>query len=248
MLADAERAYLEAIAQVPLLSADEELALVRQAARGDANARQRLIEANLRLVVYVARRYLGRGLPLLDLVQEGNLGLLRAVEEFDHKRRLRFSTYAFWWIRHGITHALGRQRWPVVASPRSDDLGDNGHGRLLDQCSDAVLSLDAGLVGELDGLSLANLVRDDPSEEPPARLVAALQRAAVTELLEGLPPRERVILALRFGLFDGVERSNNEIGRVVGLSRESIRLIAKRVTVALASCEDIAHLRDFLEA
>lgn len=245
--ASGERAYLENIARISLLSVDEEQSLARRAASGDATARRRLIEANLRLVVYVARRYLGRGLSLLDLVQEGNIGLLRAADKFDCQRDLRFATCAFWWIRQAITRALAVQRRLTSASTRLADRaayegGCHHHGH-----ASIVLSLDAALAGEFDDLPLANVISVDQSEEPPARALAALRRAAAIELLEGLLPRERVILALRYGFLDDVERNNQEIGRAVGLTRESIRLIANRAMAALASREDTAHLRDFLE-
>lgn len=241
-----ERTYLDAIAAVPLLSADEELALARRARRGDREARRRLVEANLRLVVYVARRYLGRGLPLLDLVQEGNLGLLRAAEKFDHRRDLRFSTCAFWWIRQAITRALERQRHLTSACAHAPDAA-GARGRHHRWHSRKLLSLDAALPGELDDLSLVSLLRADPADEPELRALAALRRTAVAELLEGLPPRERVILALRHGLLDDVERNNQEIGHAVGMSRESIRLIANRAMAALASRRDLVHLRELLE-
>lgn len=272
---EAERAYLERIAEAPLLTAAEEIALAKRVEAGDEAARQQMIEANLRLVVYVARRYLGHGLSLLDLVQEGNIGLMRAVERYDHRRGVRFSTCAYWWIRQAVTRALSVQsrtvRLPESAvferraltatrSRLEDELGREAttaevaaaadvserRVRELREAPREPLSLDTSPAGD-DELLLGGIVADDATEQPEAAAEATCMREAVREMLEGLPPRERVILALRHGLVDDIERNNCEIGRAMGVSREYIRLLARRAMATLEARPEAAHLVDFLE-
>lgn len=234
---EAERAYLERIAEAPLLTAAEEIALAKRVEAGDEAARQQMIEANLRLVVYVARRYLGHGLSLLDLVQEGNIGLMRAVERYDHRRGVRFSTCAYWWIRQAVTRALSVQS-RTVRLPESAVFERRAltatRSRLEDELGREATTAEVAAAA-------------DVSEQPEAAAEATCMREAVREMLEGLPPRERVILALRHGLVDDIERNNCEIGRAMGVSREYIRLLARRAMATLEARPEAAHLVDFLE-
>jgi RNA polymerase primary sigma factor len=241
-LAEAERSYFQSISRVPLLSAEEETALAQRIESGDWTARQRLVEANLRLVVYVARRYVGHGVPLLDLVQEGNIGLLRAVDRFDHTRGVRFSTHAFWWIRQAVTRALAVHARGCHGPQSTPDeaIGGLRFGEL-------VLSLDAALSDEDERRTLGLQVQAPHSEGPQAKVDDAALRVSINTLLLTLRPRERAILALRHGLVEDVEHNNAQVGRVMGLSRESIRLIANRAMAHLSSSSEAAHLRDFLD-
>jgi RNA polymerase primary sigma factor len=243
MLSQAEHAYMQALTQAPLLTADQEVALALRTKRGDAEARRCFIESNLRLVVFVARRYTGFGVSLSDLVQEGNIGLIHAVEKFDPLRGVRFSTHAYWWIRQSITRALQRNKRltcvPVEDSRPARDGREPKGAR-------GILSLDAPIAVEED-VPIGNVVMASSDEEPHVRAMATMCRVAVDELLEDLPPRQRVILSLRHGLFDGVEHNNAQIARIVGLSRESIRQIADRSMAALQSRADIDGLRYFLD-
>ena len=274
-LADAERLYLDQIGKIPLLSADDEVALAQRIEGGDASARRRLIEANLQLVVYMAKRYVGRGLSLLDLIQEGNIGLMHAIEKYDYRRGFRFSTYACWWIRQTVTRALVDQvrhiRLPQSTFEKLRPLADAQHAlrrelgrdatheeiagaldvspqraRELLGCTHDVLSLEWTMEREGER-PLGSVIADDDALHPYAAALEADRKAAVLALLGGLSERERAIVAMRYGLNDGEPRNNQQIGRALGLSRESIRLIADRAMVALASRDDIEHLKEYLE-
>jgi RNA polymerase sigma factor (sigma-70 family) len=246
--------YLGEISRIPLLAREEEQAVARRARAGDETAKQRLVESNLRLVVQVARRYLNRGLPLPDLIEEGNLGLIRAVEKFEPERGLRFSTYAVWWIRHFITRALANQartiRLPVHVEmllgryvkeqqrltsefgrpPTTAEIAA-ALGTTVDQVEELEeirqqpISLDAP-IGEADkGASVADLVADTSAD--PAAMFARLfaERAELASVLDDLAANERSVLRRRFGLEGGEPETLEAIGRDLRLTRERVRQI-----------------------
>ncbi len=245
--------YLSEIARIPLLGREEELELARRARAGDEQAKARLVESNLRLVVQVARRYLNRGLPLADLIEEGNLGLMRAVEKFEPERGVRFSTYATWWIRHFIVRALANQarliRLPVHVElllgrylreqqrltqalgrpPTSRELADAlgisaEQVEELEEIRRPPLPLDAP-VGDQDRRRVADLVADE-SADPGARLTALFRdRADLIGVLDDLAENERKVLRRRFGLEGQPPETLEAIGRDLGLTRERIRQI-----------------------
>lgn len=250
---DSLQLYLREIGQVKLLTPEEEVALAKRIKRGDKHAREHMIKANLRLVVKIARDYENLGLPLLDLINEGNIGLMKGVERFDPKKGAKLSTYASWWIKQAIKRALANQsktiRLPVhvvdkVAHIRraelklrealdreptdeevASELGlDARRVRRYRQASKAPVSLDAPL-GDDDTERVAEVVADPNATLPSERLVYESDNALVQEILATLPPREREILALRFGLVDGKERTLEEVGVRFGVTRERIRQI-----------------------
>ena len=244
--------YFGEIARIPLLSREEELQLARRAAAGDESAKQGLIEANLRLVVQVARRYLNRGLPLPDLIEEGNLGLLRAAERFDGERGVRFSTYATWWIRHAVTRALANQartvRLPVHVQMllaryvREQKRLTQELGRAPSP-SEMAKALGTGeeQIAELEELRQPTLSLDAPSGDETRRLSDIIpgvsadpadaltrlfrQRADLAAVLDDLAPNERTVLRRRFGLEGDEPETLETIGRRLGLSRERVRQI-----------------------
>ena len=250
---DSLQLYLREIGQVKLLTPDEEIALAKRIKRGDKHAREHMIKANLRLVVKIARDYENLGLPLLDLINEGNIGLMKGVERFDPKKGAKLSTYASWWIKQAIKRALANQsktiRLPVhvvdkVAHIRraemrlreqldreptdeevASELGlDARRVRRYRQASKAPVSLDAPL-GDDDTEHVSEVVADPNATLPSERLVYESDNALVQEILATLPDREREILALRFGLADGKERTLEEVGERFGVTRERIRQI-----------------------
>jgi RNA polymerase primary sigma factor len=261
---DALQFYENAIGRIPLLTAEQEVSLACRVENGDRAAKTRFIEANLRLVVAMAHRYAGRGLPLLDLIQEGNLGLIRAVEKFDHRRGCKFSTYAYWWIREALTHALADQvrmiRVPVHGATTINRL--RGLQLELHQGFDQVPSLEAvasragvspdeardllradqqpvslsSPVGPDGEIVLADCIRDDAAVQPFEHAREAVRRDMLARALGALPARERRIVQLRHGLTDGRPRSFKEIGLELSLSHEGTRLIeAKSITELTAS-------------
>ena len=254
--------YLKEIGKVPLLTREEEIELAKRAEKGDVKARARLIESNLRLVVNVAMRFVDRGVPVLDLVQEGNIGLMRAVEKYDWRKGFRFSTYATWWIVQAVRRALGDQsrtiRLPAhvietigkvntTASLLGHELGrearadevaahlgmDPGRVEEAMRAAQELLSLE-NPVGD-DGMRVADFVGDDQSPPPEEEAARSLLRDQVREVLESLPPVERTVLTLRYGLDGGQPRTLEEIGRRLGVTRERIRQIQERA---------LAHLRE----
>jgi RNA polymerase primary sigma factor len=272
---DPVRAYLSQIGRVALLSAEQEVALAKRIERHDAVAKRTMIEANLRLVVSIAKRYDGRGLPLLDLIQEGNLGLIRAVEKFDYRRGFKFSTLAHWWIRQAITRALsdkGRTiRLPVHVveaqnrmlgvqrrleqkggrEPTPDEIAaEMGLGaekvREIMRTSRAPVSLETPS-GEGGDSFLGELIEDQAAVEPHAAAGEVERRLQVERLLSALTQRERRVIELRFGLGDGHPRTLEEVGRASGLSRERVRQIEAKALAKLRSFRDSQHLRDALE-
>ncbi len=242
---DGTTIYLNEISKIPRLTPDEELALGRRIAEGDDLALRRMIEANLRLVVSVAKRYRTESLALLDLIQEGNIGLMRAAMKFDYTKGYRFSTYAIWWIRQAVTRAIANQgqtiRIPVHVSEniarvnREEGLrsGDEAaHGDSVPEVSDQVreavrlvqqpISLERTM-GEDNDAQLAEAIEDPNAISPYVAAENALLRSRLLELLESLPVRERAILELRYGLVDGHPRTLKEVSRRFGLTRERIR-------------------------
>ncbi len=274
-LDDPVRAYLKEIGAVPLLSAGEEAALASAAREGDANARRRLCEANLRLVVSVAKRYAGRGLPFLDLIQEGNLGLMKAAEKFEPERGFKFSTYATWWIRQSITRAIADQgrtiRIPVhlvesinrVKKTASDLLHQNGReptpaeiavrlnmepervGQLL-QLSQEPLSLEAP-VGEEEDARVEDFVQDDTAGVPADEAGRQMLHRELTSVLASLTDREQRVLSLRFGLEDGRPRTLEELGQEFHVTRERVRQIEAKALRKLRHPSRARRLRDYLE-
>ena len=268
-------AYLREIGSVPLLSAEEEVALAKRMEAGDAEAKDRLIEANLRLVVSIAKRYLGRGLSLLDLIQEGNLGLIRAVERFDHRRGFKFSTYATWWIRQAITRAIADQartirlpvhmvetigqllriqrqllaelgREPSAAEIAAEVNSTPRKVRETLRLGQEPLSLESPM-GEEGELHLGDTIVDGDAVAPLAAVGEIMRRAQLRRLLDSLPTRERRVIELRFGLADGRPRTLEEVGVALGLTRERIRQIEAKTLAKLTSYQDTQRLRGFLD-
>lgn len=253
---DSLQLYLREIGQVKLLTPDEEIALAKRIKRGDKSAREHMIKANLRLVVKIARDYENLGLPLLDLINEGNIGLMKGVERFDPKKGAKLSTYASWWIKQAIKRALANQsktiRLPVhvvdkVAHIRraelrlrealdreptdeevASELGlDAKRVRRYRQASRAPVSLDAP-IGDDENDRVSEVVADPNAALPSEQLVYQSDNALVQEILATLPEREREILALRYGLVDGKERTLEEVGERFGVTRERIRQIQEQ--------------------
>ncbi len=271
-LVDPVRIYLKEIGRVALLRAEEEVALAKAIEAGDEEARHRLAEANLRLVVSIAKKYMGRGLSLLDLIQEGNLGLLRAVEKFDYHRGYKFSTYAYWWIRQAITRALADKartiRIPVHMIDLLNRLGRVSR-RLLQELgreptdeenademaltpekvreivkvSQAPVSLEAP-IGEEKNTQLGDFVEDREATSPLDAAVLSMQRIEVEDSLDALTARERRVLQLRFGLFDAQERTLEEVGQRLGLTRERIRQIEAKALRKLGDPSRSQKLKD----
>jgi RNA polymerase primary sigma factor len=267
--------YLRSIGRIKLLAPVEEIELARRIAKGDEVAKKRLVQSNLRLVVSVAKKYQGRGLPFLDLIQEGNLGLIRAAEKFDAERGYKFSTYATWWIRQGITRALADKsrtiRVPVhmvetinnlrkVTRKLSQELGRRpsleelakGMDVTVQKIKDILaanrspLSLDTPY-GEDEDNSLAELVEDENTRRPEDSTEAALMADDIRGILSTLTPREREVLILRFGLNDGKPRTLEQVGKLVGITRERTRQIELKALRALRQSKVTTRLKEYLE-
>ena len=250
---DPVRMYLKEIGRVPLLTADEEIELARRMEAGDEEARHRLEEANLRLVVSIAKRYVGRGMLFLDLIQEGNLGLLKAVEKFDYSKGYKFSTYATWWIRQAITRAIADQartiRIPVhmvetinkyirISRQLLQDLGRDPTAeevakemglstlrvREIMKIAQEPVSLETP-IGEEEDSHLGDFIEDEAALDPADAASVMLLKEQITEVLQTLAPREAEVLRLRFGLEDGRSRTLEEVGQSFGVTRERIRQI-----------------------
>ena len=273
---DPVRMYFKEIGKVPLLSAEEERDLAIRIEQGDEEAKKKLCESNLRLVVSIARRYLNRGLSFLDLIQEGNLGLIKAVEKFDYTKGYKFSTYATWWIRQAITRSIADQartiRIPVHMvetinklirisrqllqeygrEPTSEEIAREmgitvEKVREIKKISQDPVSLETP-VGEEQDSQLSDYIRDEASPEPEATVVAGSMRESVLELMDCLTEREETILRLRFGIDDGEERTLDEVGGISGLTRERIRQIEAKALRKLLMRQMHKHrsLRDYL--
>ena len=274
-LDDPVKAYLKEIGQVPLLSTEEEQTLARAARAGDADARRRLSEANLRLVVSVAKRYAGRGLPFLDLIQEGNLGLMKAAEKFEPDRGFKFSTYTTWWIRQSITRAIADQgrtiRIPVhlvehinrVRKTAGELLRKNGREptaeeiavrlemepdrvRELLQLAQEPVSLETP-VGEEEDAHLEDFIQDEEAGIPVDEAGRQLLRRELMSVLKSLTPREERVITLRFGLDDGRPRTLEELGKEFNVTRERIRQIEAKALRKLRHPSRAKRLRDYLE-
>jgi RNA polymerase primary sigma factor len=269
---DSLRLYLRSIGRVPLLSAEEEVSLAKRIERGDIAAKQHMVEANLRLVVSIAKGYVGRGLTLLDLIQEGSLGLIRAVEKFDYRRGYKFSTYATWWIRQAVTRSLadkGRTiRIPVHMVERLNKLL-HAERRLIQQLgrepvpaelaeelectvrevrdvmriTQQPISLEKP-VGEEDDSALADFVEDVSAASPFEIASEALRRENVTRVLAGLPRREREVIEMRYGIVGGRSRTLEEVGRAFNITRERVRQIENRTLKKLQTLPEAQQLRE----
>ena len=272
---DPVKVYLKEIGRVPLLSAEEEIELATRMNQGDAAARKRLSEANLRLVVSIAKRYVGRGMQFLDLIQEGNLGLIKAVEKFDYTKGFKFSTYATWWIRQAITRAIADQartiRIPVhmvetinkVKKVSSQLLHKNGHdpsaeeiAEVLDMPVDKVreimraaqepVSLETP-IGEEEDSHLGDFIPDDEAPAPADAASHTLLKEQLGEVLSTLTEREEKVLRLRFGLEDGRSRTLEEVGKEFDVTRERIRQIEAKALRKLRHPSRSKKLKDFID-
>ena len=272
---DPVRMYLKEIGTVPLLSADEELVLAKRKAEGDESAKERLIEANLRLVVSIAKRYTGRGMSFLDLVQEGNLGLIKGVEKFDYTKGYKLSTYATWWIRQSVTRALADQartiRVPVhmvetinkmskMQRKLTLELGYEPSvtelAEALEMSEDKVMEImqiarePASLetpIGEEDDSNLGDFVADNNVLTPEGNVESVMLREHIDALLGDLKERERQVIVLRFGLEDGHPRTLEEVGKEFNVTRERIRQIEAKALRKLRHPSRSKKLKDFLD-
>ena len=271
---DPVRMYLKEIGKVPLLSPEEERALAEKMADGDEDAKRRMAEANLRLVVSIAKRYVGRGMLFLDLIQEGNLGLIKAVEKFDYEKGYKFSTYATWWIRQAITRAIADQartiRIPVhmvetinkvirVSRQLLQELGHdpspeeiaNEMGMSVDKVRDILkiaqepVSLETP-IGEEEDSHLGDFIQDEDASEPSEAASLTLLKEQLAEVLDTLTPREKKVLELRFGMIDGRTRTLEEVGKEFNVTRERIRQIEAKALRKLRHPSRSKRLRDFL--
>lgn len=272
---DPVRMYLKEIGRVPLLSAEDEVDLAKRIELGDEEAKRRLAEANLRLVVSIAKRYVGRGMLFLDLIQEGNMGLIKAVEKFDHTKGYKFSTYATWWIRQAITRAIADQartiRIPVhmvetinklirVSRQLLQELGREPTpeeiAKEMDLSTDKVreimkiaqepVSLETP-IGEEDDSHLGDFIEDQEALAPADAAAYELLKEQLEDVLDTLTEREENVLRLRFGLDDGRTRTLEEVGKVFGVTRERIRQIEAKALRKLRHPSRSKRLKDFLE-
>ena len=272
---DPVKVYLKEIGRVPLLSAEEEVELAIRMSQGDVAAKKRLSEANLRLVVSIAKRYVGRGMQFLDLIQEGNLGLIKAVEKFDHTKGFKFSTYATWWIRQAITRAIADQartiRIPVhmvetinkVKKVNSQLLHENGHEPTNEQIAEKLempvekvreimrvaqepVSLETP-IGEEEDSHLGDFIPDEDASAPSDVASLTMLKEQLNEVLATLTPREAKVLRLRFGLEDGRSRTLEEVGKEFNVTRERIRQIEAKALRKLRHPSRSKKLKDFLE-
>ncbi len=273
-LDDPVRMYLKEIGRIKLLSPEEEQEVAKKMAEGDEAARQRMSEANLRLVVSIAKRYVGRGMQLLDLIQEGNLGLMKAVEKFDYTKGYKFSTYATWWIRQSITRAIADQartiRIPVHMvetinrvlrtshamvqklgrEPTTKEIADELHieqskvEEVLKIAQEPV-SLETP-IGEEEDSHLGDFIQDDEASQPSEEATYTLLREQLEEVLATLTPREQQVLRMRFGLVDGKPHTLEEVGKEFDVTRERIRQIESKALRKLRHPSRSKKLRDFL--
>ncbi|MCL6595094.1 MAG: RNA polymerase sigma factor RpoD [Firmicutes bacterium] len=272
---DPVRMYLKEIGRVPLLTAEEEVMLAKAIEAGDEDARRRLAEANLRLVVSIAKRYVGRGMQFLDLIQEGNLGLIKAVEKFDYRKGYKFSTYATWWIRQAITRAIADQartiRIPVHMvetinklirvqrqllqtlgrEPTAEEIAAEMHipverVREINKVAQEPVSLETP-IGEEEDSHLGDFIEDEDAPAPAEAASYLLLKEQLEEVLGSLSPREAKVLRLRFGLDDGRARTLEEVGQAFGVTRERIRQIEAKALRKLRHPTRSKKLRDYLD-
>ena len=246
---DPVRMYLKEIGKVPLLSAEEEIELAKRMELGDQEAKKRLAEANLRLVVSIAKRYVGRGMLFLDLIQEGNLGLIKAVEKFDYRKGYKFSTYATWWIRQAITRAIADQartiRIPVHMVETINKLIRVSR-QLLQKISQEPVSLETP-IGEEEDSHLGDFIQDDNVPVPADAAAFTLLKEQLVEVLGTLTEREQKVLRLRFGLDDGRARTLEEVGKEFNVTRERIRQIEAKALRKLRHPSRSRKLKDYLD-
>ena len=272
---DPVRMYLKEIGKVPLLTAEEEIELAKRMEIGDEEAKKKLAEANLRLVVSIAKRYVGRGMLFLDLIQEGNLGLIKAVEKFDYRKGFKFSTYATWWIRQAITRAIADQartiRIPVHMvetinklirvsrqllqelgrEPTPDEIAESMNMpvervREILKISQEPVSLETP-IGEEEDSHLGDFIQDDQVPVPADAAAFTLLKEQLEEVLETLTEREQKVLRLRFGLDDGRARTLEEVGKVFNVTRERIRQIEAKALRKLRHPSRSRKLKDYLD-
>ena len=272
---DPVRMYLKEIGQIPLLDLDTETELARKMYEGDEDAKNRLVESNLRLVVSIAKRYMSKGMVLLDLIQEGNLGLMKAVEKFDYTKGYKFSTYATWWIRQAISRAIADQsrtiRIPVhmvetihkvsrsqrqllqeygreaTSDEIAADIGMNADKvREIMKISQDPVSLETP-IGEADDSHLSDFIPDDDTPTPVDEASYHILREQLGEVLHTLTPREEMVLKLRFGLVDGRTRTLEEVGQEFNITRERIRQIEAKALRKLRHPSRSKRLKDYLE-
>lgn len=272
---DPVRMYLKEIGKVSLLSAAEEVEIAQRMAEGDVEAKRQLAEANLRLVVSIAKRYVGRGMLFLDLIQEGNLGLIKAVEKFDYRKGYKFSTYATWWIRQAITRAIADQartiRIPVHMvetinklirvnrqllqeygrDPRPDEIAremgiTEEKVREIIKIAQEPVSLETP-IGEEEDSHLGDFIPDEDAPAPAEVVAGTLLKEQLMDVLDTLTPREEKVLRLRFGLDDGKARTLEEVGREFAVTRERIRQIEAKALRKLRHPSRSKKLKDFLE-
>ena len=273
---DSVRLYLREIGKIPLLSGEEELALAKRVAAGDKEAKDKMAEANMRLVVSIAKRYVGRGLDLLDLIQEGNTGLLRAVEKFDPEKGFKFSTYATWWIRQAITRAIADQartiRIPVHMvetinkllrtqrrltqelnrEPTNEEIA---HAMEIEvdkvehimKIKQDISSLDASIRDDEDDSVLADFIEDEDTVTPEESATSQLLKEQVKDMLSALTDREQKIIKLRFGLEDGKSHTLEEVGQEFAVTRERIRQIEAKALAKLRKHKDAKKLHDYIK-
>ena len=272
---DPVRMYLKEMGKVPLLSADEEIEIAQRVEKGDEKAKEKLAEANLRLVVSIAKRYVGRGMLFLDLIQEGNLGLIKAVEKFDYTKGYKFSTYATWWIRQAITRAIADQartiRIPVhmvetihkLSRVKRQLVQTLGRDPLPEEIAEAMdvsvdrvreiikiaqdpVSLETP-IGEEEDSHLGDFIPDDDIPLPSDAAAATLLREQLMQVLSTLTPREEKVLRLRFGIDDGRQRTLEEVGKEFNVTRERIRQIEAKALRKLKHPSRSRKLKDYLE-
>jgi len=272
---DPVRMYLKEIGKIPLLTAEEEIELAKRMEEGDELAKKKLAEANLRLVVSIAKRYVGRGMLFLDLIQEGNLGLMKAVEKFDYQKGFKFSTYATWWIRQAITRAIADQartiRIPVHMvetinklvrvqrqlvqelgrDPTPEEIGKEMNMevekvREIMKIAQEPVSLETP-IGEEEDSHLGDFIEDDNALAPAEAATYTMLREQLVDVLDTLTPREQKVLRLRFGLDDGRARTLEEVGKEFDVTRERIRQIEAKALRKLRHPSRSKKLKDFLE-
>jgi RNA polymerase primary sigma factor len=273
---DSVRLYLREIGKIPLLSAEEELALAKRVVAGEKDAKDKMAEANMRLVVSIAKRYVGRGLDLLDLIQEGNTGLLRAVEKFDPDKGFKFSTYATWWIRQAITRAIADQartiRIPVHMvetinkllrtqrrltqelnrEPTNEEIAeameiDVDKVEHIMKIKQDISSLDANIRDDEEESVLADFIEDEDTISPEESATGQLLKEQVKDMLSALTEREQKILKLRFGLEDGKSHTLEEVGQEFSVTRERIRQIEAKALAKLRKHKDARKLHDYIK-